>query len=187
MIEVEIKLPIADKEKTEQSLRQYGFELRKSVRESDLYFNYNNLEEKDFNKSDEALRIRNIKNLISGEEESVLTYKGPKIDKISMTRQELETGIADAGILEELLFALGFTQRFPVIKERHYYCMASMTACVDQVEGLGDYLELEVLVPAEKDRAEALNKIEKVLKQLGHEMRETTRISYLSMLQKKEE
>lgn len=179
MIEVEIKLPVIDKEKIEQGLRQQGFELRESVKESDIYFNS---QERDFNKSDEALRIRNIKNHASGKEESVITYKGPKIDNVSMTRLELETGIADAGILEEILRALGFTQRFPVIKERQYYSRDNMTACVDRVEGLGDFLELEVIIPSEEGRAEALARMEKVLGQLGHDMSETTRISYLSML-----
>lgn len=182
MIEVEIKLPVNDKERIEQKLRQQGFEARELVKESDIYFNS---EERDFNKSDEALRIRHIKNLSTGEDSSVLTYKGPKLDTVSMTRRELETGIEDAEICKEILVSLGYSKQFPVVKSRQHYCLDNMTACVDQVEGLGDFLELEVIVAGEKDKEAALIKIENVLNQLGHDMSETTRRSYLSMLQKK--
>ena len=54
---------------------------------------------------------------------------------------------------------------------------------MDQVEELGDYLELEVLVNEEEKRPEALERIEEQLKKLGYSMGETTRISYLSMLE----
>ena len=35
-----------------------------------------------------------------------------------------------------------------------------MTACVDQVTGLGDYLELEIIVETEAERESALQRIE---------------------------
>ncbi len=44
-------------------------------------------------------------------------------------------------------------------------------------------LELEVLVDAEEKRPEALERIEGQLKKLGYSMGDTTRISYLSMLE----
>ena len=57
-----------------------------------------------------------------------------------------------------------------------------MTACVDQVTGLGDYLELEIMVETEAEREGALQRIENVLASLGYSMKDTTRHSYLSML-----
>lgn len=59
-----------------------------------------------------------------------------------------------------------------------------MTACLDSVEGLGEYLELEILVEQEEDRQQALQQIEERLLSLGYSMQDTTRISYLSMLEK---
>lgn len=53
---------------------------------------------------------------------------------------------------------------------------------MDNVKGLGDYLELEILADEEAQREEALEKLERILNQLGYCMQDTTRTSYLSML-----
>ena len=49
---------------------------------------------------------------------------------------------------------------------------------------MGEYLELEILVEQEDDRQQALQQIEERLLSLGYSMQDTTRISYLSMLEK---
>ena len=56
-----------------------------------------------------------------------------------------------------------------------------MLTWVDNVKGLGDYLELEILADEEAQREEALEKLERILNQLGYCMQDTTRTSYLSM------
>ena len=58
-----------------------------------------------------------------------------------------------------------------------------MTACVDQVTGLGDFLELEIIVEDETRREAALREIEILLGKLGYTMQDTTRTSYLSMIE----
>ena len=50
------------------------------------------------------------------------------------------------------------------------------------IAGLGDYLELEIIVETEEEREGALQRIENVLVSLGYSMKDTTRHSYLSML-----
>ena len=74
------------------------------------------------------------------------------------------------------------TSVIPVEKVRHYFHRGRLTACVDQVTGLGDFLELEILTESEEGRSAALTEIEEVLRQIGHSMEDTTRISYLSQL-----
>lgn len=181
MIEVEVKLPISDKERVEQGLKSIGFILGKLLKESDIYYNSAVY---DLKKKDMALRIRSCEDMISGKTKTVITYKGPKLDDISMTRKELETKVEDAEVLQEILSGIGFQPVCPVIKLRQYYHMNNMTACVDQVEKLGDFLELELIVEVEEERKSALIQIENILKTLGHDLSETTRTSYLSMLQK---
>ena len=58
-----------------------------------------------------------------------------------------------------------------------------MTACLDSVHGLGDFLELEVLTDREEKRKQALGRIEDILEKLGYKISNTVRTSYLSMLQ----
>ncbi|MCI5944444.1 MAG: class IV adenylate cyclase [Eubacterium sp.] len=187
MIEVEVKLPIYKRSQTEKGLCGLGFIPGHLIKESDIYFTS---ETHDFMQADEALRIRRCDNLSTGESSCVLTFKGPKLDSVSMTRRELETGIADGNTGCEILCALGYKKLAPVTKLRQYYHLEGMTACVDTVEKLGTFLELEILTPGdsshpEADRENALKKIEAILHDLGYSMSDTTRYSYLFMLQKK--
>ncbi|MHA1252783.1 MAG: class IV adenylate cyclase [Candidatus Helarchaeota archaeon] len=77
MIEVEIKVPISDKNKIIQKLKNIGFIFKKSVIQKDIYFQHPS---RNFVKTDEALRIRETP------EEVFLNYKGPKIDTTTKTQ-----------------------------------------------------------------------------------------------------
>ena len=68
---------------------------------------------------------------------------------------------------------------------RQYYHRDNITACVDAVTNLGDYLELEIIVDEEEKREAALDQLEQILHTLGYSMQDTTRTSYLSMFLKK--
>ena len=57
-----------------------------------------------------------------------------------------------------------------------------MTACVDQLESLGSFLELEILVDSPEQKESFLQSIEALLLDMGSSLKETTRKSYLSML-----
>lgn len=183
MIEVEVKLKINDRKMLSEALIKDGFKKEKTVKETDFYFNGN---DHDFRKTDEALRIRRTE-MLDGDFEviSTLTYKGPKLDKTSMTREEIELKIDDFDGMEKILIHLGYKKVIPVIKTRTYYICETMTALIDNVEGLGDYLELEILVEDKTHKEAALQKIEDMLNILGYSMSDTTTISYLSMLQSK--
>ncbi|SHJ86796.1 class IV adenylate cyclase [Hespellia stercorisuis] len=177
MTEVEIKLPICGRADIEQKLQRIGFLAGRRVEESDVYFNSTL---RDFRKTDEALRIRSC----DKGRRAFLTYKGPKVDAVSMTRKELETEVGDGTVCQAILESLGYRPVSPVRKIRQYYQRDGMTACVDEVENLGTFLELEIVVPSEKERETALRQIEKILAELGYSMADTTRVSYLSMLEK---
>ncbi len=111
-IEVEIKLKIRDKNRLIESLRDVGFQQGDLVSESDIYYTSRH---HDFEKLDEALRIRSIQNLSTGEKSSVITFKGAKTDKRSMTRKELETEVGDPKIAREVLESIGFIPEFEMI------------------------------------------------------------------------
>ena len=100
-----------------------------------------------------------------------------------MTRKEVELEISEGETGVELLKSIGFYPTTPVEKLRQYFHREQMTACVDQVTGLGDFLELEIIVEDETKRAAALSEIETLLIKLGYTMQDTTRTSYLSMLE----
>ena len=179
-LEVEIKIPVDSLEAVIKRLEQEGFRETEVYRETDTYFNssYYDMKEKD-----EALRIRRSRNLKTGEEWAQLNCKGAKLDQISMTRKELETEIREPEIIEEILKELGFEPlSSQVIKIRHTLSKGEITAAADRVEGLGEFLELEIIAERESQREACLEKIDRVLHAIGYKMEQTVRTSYLSML-----
>ena len=179
-IEVEIKLKIEDSGELIKKLKDQHFTAGKTVWESDLHFTS---EHRNMKACDEALRVRCVEEKDTGKQAAYLTYKGKNLDTCSMTRKEVELEISDGETGVELLKSIGFYPTTPVEKLRQYFHREQMTACVDQVTGLGDFLELEIIVEDETKRAAALSEIETLLVKLGYTMQDTTRTSYLSMLE----
>lgn len=153
--EIEVKLPLKNLKETLKLLTDQGFHETAEIREEDTYFNSIY---HDVKKRDEALRIRTSKDCRSGISKTQINFKGPKLD---------------------------FSPVASVIKLRKYLKCGRFTACLDQVEGLGDFLELEVIAEQESEREEILSRMEDLLAILGYHMSDTVQTSYLSMLQKK--
>lgn len=182
MIEVEVKVPVKDVCLIKMQLSQLGFSKGEEFIEEDYYFEH---EIKSLREQDMALRIRKSVNLTNQKTEHFMTFKGPKMDQVSMTRKELEMRIEDGKVGREILTSLGYVSVRPLIKQRKYYHLQEITACLDQVLELGDYLELEIIVSDETKKEHALSRMLSVLEELGYNTEDIVRTSYLSMLQKR--
>jgi adenylate cyclase class 2 len=144
LYEVEMKFPVADVAAMEQRLIQLAARFRAPVEQIDRYFMHPC---RDFARTDEALRLRRVG------DEVELTWKGPRIDSAAKTRQEillpLPTGRRTVEEWTELLAALGFRVCAEVMKRRHaariLWQGAEVDAAVDHVEGVGNFIELEIL------------------------------------------
>lgn len=103
--EIEIKLPLKNLKETLKFLTDQGFQETAQIQEEDTYFNsvYH-----DVKKRDEALRIRTSTDCRSGISKTQINFKGPKLDKISMSRMELETEVSDAEVLKKYSHPFGF-------------------------------------------------------------------------------
>ena len=189
MVEVEVKLKIDSVDLIEKKLVEIGFKKEQTLQEIDYYYNG---VDRDFRQSGEALRLRLTESLDGsavvadrpGDPLIQMTYKGPKLDNVSMSRVEHQVNIDDFETMQSILSSLGYKPVMPVMKLRRELFSEEMAACVDTVDGLGDYLELEIIVDTESQREDALNKISDVLSQLGYSIGDTTTVSYLSMLEK---
>ena len=168
--EIEIKIPIEDPERIMKSLMIRGFQKYQKVIEEDMYYNS---EYHDVRKHDEALRIRKTRDLFTGKTRAQINFKGKKMDQISMSRREYETGIEDPDCMEKILGAIGFTRVAGVKKTRNYLRREEMTAW------------LEVIVRKENLREKCLVQMREILQELGLSMDNTVRTSYLSMLMDK--
>ena len=180
MIEVEIKIR-TDLDSAGEKLTDNGFIKDRFIKESDTY--YDNAAG-DIRGSDTALRIRTVEYPDLGTSESYITFKGRRCDDVSMTRPEYESLIEGPDEIKMILKALGYGPVEPaVIKERTLYVKGSVSACLDRVEGLGDFLELEIMSESES-KDDALNRLWEMLELLGYNREDTVTVSYLTMLQR---
>jgi len=163
-MEVEIKAKIENRNEFEEKLTSMGAEFIREVVEEDEYFNHPC---RDFASTDEALRIRN---------DGTLTYKGPRVDKDTKSREELNLKIGNMNEARALLISLGFKPVAKVIKRRRYYKIDNITISLDNVPELGDFVEVECIGDYEPCREEVLD----MAKKLGLE--EFIRKSYLELL-----
>ncbi|OHD63096.1 MAG: hypothetical protein A2176_08315 [Spirochaetes bacterium RBG_13_51_14] len=134
MLEIEIKSPCDDYAAVIEKLASLGARRTGKKKEYDRYLNH---PARDFKNSDEALRVRQV------DERIVLTYKGPKIGTVSKTRIEEEVTVGDIDAILSILRLLGFSESGMVVKERETFVLGDIAICIDNVEGLGNFVELE--------------------------------------------
>jgi len=182
VLEIEMKASLngVKLEQLAAAAERLGFVPSYACREEDTYYNGIN---RDFRETDEALRVRS--HTQDGRVEAFVTYKGPKRDARSQTRTELETEVTSPGTMRAILEQLGFREVLNVCKNRRGFCRSGMNLCLDEVDGLGRFLELEIVAPDETDdaRREALlEQLFSVLDELGVPRENLTRSSYLELL-----
>jgi len=141
--EVEQKFRLSDGQAAATKLAALGARFSKPLQQADQYFNH---PARDFAKSDEALRLRQVGN------DNFITYKGPKIDPATKTRRELELPLPQGphvpSQFAELLEALGFKPVATVHKTRQPGELSwegqAVHLALDEVDQLGSFLELEI-------------------------------------------
>ncbi|MFW5920004.1 MAG: class IV adenylate cyclase [Halanaeroarchaeum sp.] len=176
MYEVEVKVR-ADHDRVEAALEESGAAHLETIRQADTYYN---APHRDFAATDEALRVRRERR--DGGVTAKVTYKGPKIDGESKTREEHETAVDDAVAIDEILNGLGFTPAATVEKERRRYDFDSYTVTLDTVTDLGDFVEIETDVEDEAAVERAREDLQIALAALGLDPEESIRTSYLGLL-----
>ena len=162
MIEVEVKAKIDNFEDIKVKLDQINAIKTKTEKQIDRYFNS---PVKDFAETDEALRIRET--ITEDSHNLFITYKGPKIDKKSKTREEVEMKIEDSDKCSRIFENLGFKEVRTVKKNREYFKLDNFEISLDDVEGLEPYMEIEIALEDGTDYNEAQDKIFDLFKDLG--------------------
>ena len=183
IFEVEVKVAVDDKRVMRKKLIESGAEVLNSEVQIDIYFDHPC---RTFVETDEAVRIR-TRSPLEDEGPSTshvpkeLTYKGPKIDKTTKTRIEYSVGIDDADQLTSILESLGFTPIAKITKRRTFFELRGITITIDDVEGVGLFLELESIAHQKKEMESAKRVIFELLDELGIDAKQTIRDSYLEM------
>jgi adenylate cyclase class 2 len=178
MLEVEQKFRVTDQAAVLSVLVDRGIKLGPARLQVDRYFNHPS---RDFAETDEALRIR------QGGGQNYVTYKGPKLDRTTKTRREIEVpiapGLAAAERFAAIFIELGFRPVAEVRKERRKATVEwsgqSIEVVLDEVEQVGAFVELECSADQnEMDAAKAA--IASLAVELG--LTQNERKSYLELL-----
>jgi len=170
MHEVEGKYRVRDLESVRTRLIRRGAEPLTSGTEVDIYFQ---APHRDFAATDEALRLRHSG---TGWE---LTYKGPRVPAGRVkAREEITLPVDAKDACIAILSRIGFVPAAEVRKHRDTYRLSGATVTLDQVEGLGEYVEIEVI---SSDTGAAGEVIEEVRRELEIEGRNIHR-SYLELI-----
>lgn len=201
MIESEIKASLdgIDIGELTERMERLGFRSEGEKRQTDVYYNGR---ERDFRKTDEALRLRRTE-YEDGRGISAITYKGPKMDDGTMTREEIQTDVSDGAEADRLMLALGFEPVMTVEKTRRRYTNRdlladpllertwnpvtkhAMAVCIDDVTGLGSFVEIEIMLKDERGLGAARANLHQMLDVLMIPQENATTKSYLEQLMEK--
>lgn len=162
MIEVEVKAHAPNLDEIEEKIVEIGACRVREEYQEDVYFN---APHRDFAQTDEALRIRKIKS--GNSEEIFITYKGAKMDKISKTRKEIEVAVEDPLKVADIFQNLSFRPVATVRKNRIIYTMGELIITLDEVQGVGSFVEIEKETEEGEDTKEALDEIFATYSKIG--------------------
>ena len=178
MIEVELKYRLDDPEGLLAELIARGASPGAETVERDIYFQHPG---RDFRQTQEALRLR------WDGLDAVFTYKGPLLDRVSKSREELELDLpGEAGLqrLRLILSRLGFEAAGEVEKRRRKFPLIdqgrNVLVTIDEVTGLGLFVEFEAQAEVEE-----FESVRDALVQLAQSfgLGASERRSYLELLQ----
>lgn len=188
MYEVEVKVA-ADLDRVRGLLRAIGVEELGTVVQEDTYYD---APHRSFAATDEALRIRSQDD--GTQSATRVTYKGPLVDDESKTREEVEVEVMDPKRMDDILRNLGFEPTATVRKERERYAFEGYTITLDDVDHVGEFVEVETAVTDTDDNGGTVDDEPEttletardgaydVLARLGLDPDDQLRTSYLEML-----
>jgi adenylate cyclase class 2 len=178
MLEIEAKYPVPDFAAVEAGLAAWGANAVADRQDADHYYN---APDRDFARTDEALRLRRIGPA------NFVTYKGPRRDTATKTRAESEVPLAEgdkvAEDFEQLLQHLGYRPVAVVRKHRRVFRLRregyGLEICLDEVPEVGRFVELEIVAP-ESEYEPARAALLRAAEELG--LGASERRSYLELL-----
>ncbi len=169
MIEVETKYRSPGNDKVAKALLKLEANKISESEMEDVYFSHPC---RDFGRTDESLRLRKTS------QGSELTYKGPRMQTESAkSREELTIKVDNPLATQRILERLGFREFAVIRKKRSSFLLDKLRVDIDDVEDLGEFVELEILTES-PERAERLLELSR--SELGLERLEQK--TYLELL-----
>jgi len=136
-IEIEAKVVVEDLKPISEAARLAGAESRGTIAQHDIYYSdpFGKLL-----KTGCGLRIRQQSGDVN---RTILTFKGPVSKGPYKTRPEIEVEIGNRESMQQLMDGLGYQIVIEIRKKRQTWILGDCEVCLDEVEGLGRFVEVE--------------------------------------------
>jgi len=158
-IEVEVRAKIENFGKIKETLKKVGANFIKTENQIDKIFGADKFLDAEHKIIEGGLsaRIREVDGKSTLEFKEILREKGGI---------ELNCPIANIKIGEKMLKKLDFEEDFTIRKNREFYSYNGFTICLDKVEQLGNFIEIEKEITSEgkidETKKECLELLEKI-------------------------
>ena len=156
MIEVEIRAKVESFDNIKKKIEEIGANLEKTVKQADRVYG----REKDLDSEHQLIdgsvssRIREVGDRKTIDFKEILRTKGGF---------ELNFKVTDISVAERFLQKLDFEEAFTVRKTRDKYSYKDFAICLDNVEKLGYFIEIEKTLESDAGAEEARNECIKLL------------------------
>ncbi|MGD1003129.1 MAG: class IV adenylate cyclase [Minisyncoccia bacterium] len=161
MREIEIKLKAKDLGALEQKLAALGCVLSASIHQHDVIYSKDG-DTSVWEKMIEGAIVARIRRDDRG---AIFTLKQQRTHEHDNI--ECETRLEDADAMHRALLLLGFVPGVEVKKTRRKGKLGEYEICLDQAEGLGDFVELEKMAEDDADAARISEDLYQKLESLG--------------------
>ncbi|MEU1902391.1 CYTH domain-containing protein [Nocardiopsis dassonvillei] len=104
--------------------------------------------------------------------EHVLTAKTPTANPLEYV--EHETAVADREQMHRVLLQFGYVPALRIVKTRRVGRAGPITVCVDELRGVGVFLEVELTVDDDRDGPAVQARLDAWVRSLGADLERTT-------------
>jgi len=162
MREIEVKIRTKDLDLVKTQLEERGCQLSESLVQHDVIYSLEANAKKEWEDSKEGNVVMRIRRQGDSTEFNLKKQKTNELDNL-----EYETKISNPDDMHKILAELGYVPQVEVKKVRRKCKLEDYEICLDEVERLGSFVEIEKLAPEDADPEEIQKKLIEMLESLG--------------------
>ena len=174
MKEIEIKARLKDKKAVVTKLEELGCVFGKVMTQRDVVYVKNVGSFEIFNSNDAFLRIR-----VKDNSKILFTVKKPMKNDLDALEHEVEVSSKEE--MEQAILLMGFKEAVRINKTRQTTTYNGCEICIDDVEGLGGFIEMEKLA-TEGDSEQVQEELFKFFESIGIKKEDRVFLGYDNLI-----
>jgi adenylate cyclase class 2 len=139
-VEIEAKMAVENLAGVRARLQECGAQRHGNFHEINTFFDS---EDRSLLAADKGLRLRVNRNVETGEEDHLITFKGPRQPGALKSREEVELAVEGSAEASRLFECLGFKKMISFEKRRESWLLDGCKVELDELPHLGSFVEIE--------------------------------------------